>query len=66
MNHIAMLYDKELKDKVKMLLNVGKEVDDISLNPNVLLKYNKEELKNVIDTIKNGGMDPKDIPLMAY
>ena len=66
MNHIAMLYDKELKDKVKMLLNLGKEAEDIYLNPSVLIKYNKEELKNVIDSIMDSGMDPKDIPLMAY
>ncbi len=66
MSHVSMLYDKELKDKIKLLISIGKNESDIYLNPNILTKYSKEELKHVIETIVNSGMDPKDIPLMAY
>ncbi len=66
MNHVEMLYDKELKDKIDLLVNVGKETIDIYLNPSVLVKYNKEELSNVIKQFKASGMDAKNIPLMAY
>ena len=65
-NHIDMMYDKELVDKVKLLLASGKEVLDIYLNPKVLVKYNFAELQKSIDTMKNNGMDPKEVPLMAY
>lgn len=65
-NHIDMMYDKELIEKVKLLLASGKEVLDIYLNPNVLVKYSLSELQKAIDTIKNNGMDPKEVPLMAY
>ena len=65
-NHIDMMYDKELVDKVKLLLALGKEVLDIYLNPKVLVKYNLAELQKSIDTMKNNGMDPKEVPLMAY
>lgn len=65
-NHIDMMYDKELVDKVKLLLASGKEVLDIYLNPKVLVKYNLDELQKSIDTMKNNGMDPKEVPLMAY
>ncbi len=66
MNHVSMLYDKDLEAKIDLLLNVGKETIDIYLNPNVLVKYNKEELSRVINQIGASGMDPKNIPLMAY
>lgn len=65
-NHIDMMYDKELVDKVKLLLASGKEVLDIYLNPKVLVKYNLAELQKSIDTMKNNGMDPKEVPLMTY
>ena len=65
-NHIDMMYDKELVDKVKLLLASGKEVLDIYLNPKVLVKYTLSELQKSIDTMKNSGMDPKEVPLMAY
>ncbi len=66
MNHVSMLYDKELKEKIDLLMNVGKETIDIYLNPSVLVKYNKEELSRTINQIGASGMDPKNIPLMAY
>ena len=65
-NHMKMMYDEELESKMELLLNVGKEPLDIYLNPSVLAKYSYEELNNSIERIKANGMDPKEIPLMAY
>lgn len=65
-NHIKMMYDEELTKKIELLLSVGKETLDIYLNPSVLVKYNYEELNDSIERIKENGMDPKEIPLMAY
>ncbi len=65
-NHTGLLLDEELPAKIHMLLNVGKEPIDIYLNPNVLEKYSKEELEDAIETIQKNGMDPKNVPLMAY
>ena len=65
-HHIKMMYDKELRRKMELLLSVGKETMDIYLNPNVLVKYNYGELERVISVIRANGMNPKEIPLMAY
>ncbi len=65
-NHIALMYDAEIQDKVEALLGVGKEVLDIYLNPSVLTKYNYEELNRAIERIHALGMDPKEVPLMVY
>ena len=64
--HSSLLYDKELEDKINLLLNIGKEAIDIYLNPSVLIKYTKEKLDNAIALLKSNGMDPKNVPLMAY
>lgn len=65
-NHIELMIDQELEDKINILLELGKEPIDIYLNPSVLEKYSKENLKEVIESLKNNGMDPKNVPLMAY
>lgn len=65
-NHVALLLDSELKAKIETLLNTGKEIIDIYLNPNVLEKYSNEDLTNAIAKIKSNGMDPRNVPLMAY
>ena len=65
-NHIAMMYDKELEEKVELLLENGKESLDIYLNPSVLVKYNYAQLEEAINLLKTNGIEPKDIPLMAY
>ena len=49
-----------------MLLYLGKEPIDINLNPSVLEKYSKEKLTSVISALSSNGMDPKNVPLMAY
>lgn len=65
-DHASLLYDKELTDKVEMLLNIGKESIDIYLNPSILVKYTTEKLNNAIALLRSNGMDPKNVPLMAY
>ena len=65
-NHVSMMYDKELQSKIELLLSIGKETLDIYLNPSILVKYNYDELKNAISLLQGNGMDPKDVPLMAY
>lgn len=65
-DHATLLYDKELSQKVQILLNIGKEPIDIYLNPSILAKYTVENLKNAIELLTSNGMDPKNVPLMAY
>ncbi len=66
LNHAGLMIDSELEDKFKILLDVGKEAIDIYLNPVLLEKYSKEDLIDAINDIKNNGMEPKNVPLMAY
>ena len=65
-DHASLLYDKELTEKVDTLLNIGKESIDIYLNPSILVKYTTEKLNNAIALLQSNGMDPKNVPLMAY
>ena len=61
-----LLLDKELKEKLERLLNIGKEVSDINMMPYVLVKYDLQGLDNTINALKTSGLDPKKVPLMAY
>ncbi len=61
-----LLYDKEFAEKVSKLIEIGKEPFDIYLNPNILIKYSKDDLDNTINKLKNSGLDPKKVPLIAY
>lgn len=65
-DHASLLYDAELEEKVNVLLNIGKEPIDIYLNPSILVKYTTEKLNNAIALLTSNGMDPKNVPLMAY
>ena len=65
-NHIGLMYDAELRDKVELILSLGKEPMDIYLNPNILVKYNLEELNEAIERVRGTGIDPKELPLMVY
>lgn len=66
LDNIELFVDEELKEKLDTLLNVGKVPFDIYLNPSILVKYDINELKRAIETLKNSGLDPKKVPLMAY
>jgi len=63
---MLLLYDRELEQKISKLIEVGKEPFDIYLNPNILIKYNIKDLDSTIDRLKNSGLDPKKVPLIAY
>ena len=65
-DNIELLYDKDLKNKINKLIEIGKEPMDVYLNPRVLIKYNNEELNTAIDKMITGGLDPKIVPLIAY
>ena len=65
-DNVEFLTDKELVEKMEALVNVGKDPFDIYLNPNVLLKYDLEELKQAINILTDSGLDPKKVPLMAF
>lgn len=65
-DNVELLYDKEFEQKFKRLMEVGKEAFDIYLNPNILVKYNKEDLDNTIERLVSSGLDPKQVPLIAY
>lgn len=65
-DNVELLYDLELEEKINKLIEVGKEPFDIYLNPSILTKYNTKDLENTIDRLKNSGLDPKIVPLIAY
>lgn len=65
-NHVSILYDRDLKEKIELLISAGKEMLDIYLNPSVLVKYDLKQLQAAISSLVANGMDPKDVPLMAY
>ena len=65
-DNVELLYDKEFKEKINKLIEIGKDPFDIYLNPNILIKYNKKDLDETIERLKNSGLDPKKVPLIAY
>ncbi len=65
-DNVELLYDKELIKKVEKLFSLGKSAIDIYLNPNVLKKYNLDELNRTINEFEANGLDPRMVPLMAY
>ncbi len=65
-NHVTLMVDEDLKEKIKTLLSVGKEPIDIYLNPSILEKYTLDKLTKSIEILRSNGMDPKNVPLMAY
>jgi len=65
-DHLNLLYDKELEAKIDRLLRIGKSALDIYLNPTVLTKYDYRNLDKAIILLQNSGLDPKKVPLMAY
>ena len=65
-DNISLMYDKELSAKIDKLISVGKTPQDMYLNPNVLTKYDLGELDSAIKMLIDSGLDPKNVPLMAY
>lgn len=65
-DHINLLYDKELEAKMDRLIRIGKSALDIYLNPTVLTKYDYKGLDKAIILLQSSGLDPQKVPLMAY
>lgn len=65
-DNVELFYDKELSEKIERLTSVGKVPQDIYLNPNVLVKYDLNGLDSAIKTLHESGLEPKNVPLMAY
>ena len=65
-DNVNILSDPELDEKINAILEAGKSVDDIYFNPSVLKKYDLKGLENAINLLKENGLDPKKVPLMAY
>lgn len=65
-DNVELLYDKDFKNKIDKLIEIGKDPLDIYLNPTVLKKYSIKDLENTIAKLKNSGLDPKKVPLLAY
>ena len=65
-DNAELLYDKELNEKIDKLIEIGKDTFDIYLNPNILIKYDRNGLESTIEKLKNSGLDPKKVPLIAY
>ena len=65
-DNIELLYDTELEKKINKLIAIGKEPFDIYLNPNILIKYNSNDLDSTISKLRQSGLDPKMVPLIAY
>lgn len=61
-----LVYDTEFADKYKKLIEIGKEPVDIYLNPDILIKYDMNNLISTINKLKVSGLDPKIVPLIAY
>lgn len=65
-DNVNILSDPELDEKISLILETGKTVDDIYFNPSVIKKYNYQGLKDAIELLKENGLDPKKVPLMAF
>ena len=65
-DNVNILSDPELKEKIELIISEGKSADDIYFNPSVLKKYDYKGLENAINLLKENGLDPKKVPLMAY
>ena len=65
-DNVNILSDPELDEKISKIIEVGKTKDDIYFNPSVLKKYDLKGLTNAIDLLKENGLDPQKVPLMAF
>ena len=65
-DNVNILSDPELDEKINLILETGKTVDDIYFNPSVIKKYNYQGLKDAIELLKENGLEPKKVPLMAF
>ena len=65
-DNVELLYDKEMSNKIEKLTSIGKMPQDIYLNPTVLTKYDLKGLNAAINLLNQSGLEPKNVPLIAY
>lgn len=65
-DNVELLYDKEMSNKIEKLTSIGKMPQDIYLNPAVLTKYDLKGLNDAINLLNQSGLEPKNVPLIAY
>lgn len=65
-DNVELLYDKEMPNKIEKLTSIGKMPQDIYLNPAVLTKYDLKGLSDAINLLNQSGLEPKNVPLIAY
>ena len=65
-DNVNILSDPELEEKIEKILETGKTKDDIYFNPSVIKKYDLKGLEDAINLLKENGLDPKKVPLMAF
>lgn len=65
-DNVNILSDEELDEKIAKIIEAGKTADDIYFNPSVLKKYDLKGLENAINLLKENGLDPQKVPLMAF
>ena len=65
-DNVELHYDKEMPNKIEKLTSIGKVPQDIYLNPAVLTKYDLKGLNDAINLLNQSGLEPKNVPLIAY
>lgn len=62
-----VLVDTELKEKLDFIIkNLEKDIEDIRINPVILISYSIEDFTKLIDVTSKTGIKPQNIPLMVY
>ena len=62
-----VLVDDELKEKLNYIINnLGKDIEDIKINPVILISYSIDDFKKLTEITTKTGIKPQDIPLMVY
>lgn len=62
-----VLVDKELNDKLDFIINdLNKDIEDIKLNPLILISYSLSDFKKLVEITNKTGIDAKEIPLVVY
>lgn len=63
----SILLDNEIEDKYNFIINnLGKEEEDIKINPLILISYTLSDFEKLESIASRSGVNAKDIPLMVY
>lgn len=62
-----VISDRTLKDKYELIIKeLNKTEEDISLTPEIIASYSKDDLEKLFEVSSQSGVDPKLIPLAVY